>query len=97
MCVCVCVCESSDGGHVKDLSRLGRPLSRMVLVDNTFDAYLFHTANGIPIPSFYGHKSQSGDRELDNVLGVLESLAAERDVRPAVLELFKPHKILSRL
>lgn len=39
---------------VKDLSWLGRPLSRTVLVDDTPLAFLHQPANGVPVLGFRG-------------------------------------------
>jgi len=45
--------------HVKDLSRLGRDLARVVLVDDSAWAFLAQPANGVPIAPFLGNL---GDR-----------------------------------
>lgn len=41
---------------VKDLCKLNRDLSRMVLVDNTAYSYAMQLDNGIPILPFYEGK-----------------------------------------
>ena len=46
---------------VKDLSALGRPIEKIIIVDNSIHAFAFHISNGVPIPSFYG---QPWDNEL---------------------------------
>ena len=39
--------------YLKDLSKLNRPLSQMVLVDNSAYSYAMQLDNGIPILPFY--------------------------------------------
>ena len=45
--------------HVKDLSRLGRDLARVVLVDDSAWSFLAQPANGVPVAPFLGNL---GDR-----------------------------------
>jgi RNA polymerase II subunit A small phosphatase-like protein len=60
----------TDGGglYVKDLSRLGRPLSDVILLDNSPLSALFQPENALPCSSWYGDKQ---DRELLQVLPIL--------------------------
>ena len=71
---------------VKDLSRLGRDLSRTVLVDDTPLAFLHQPNNGVPV---YAFRSDPDDRFLcEAVLPFLESLSRSSDVRPLVAKRF---------
>jgi hypothetical protein len=45
---------SISAGGAKDLSRLGRDLSRVVLVDNAVAAMALQPSNGVPCPPFRG-------------------------------------------
>eukprot|EP00768_Dysnectes_brevis_P006111 gnl/Dysnectes_brevis/4694_a6428_816.p1 GENE.gnl/Dysnectes_brevis/4694_a6428_816~~gnl/Dysnectes_brevis/4694_a6428_816.p1 ORF type:complete len:343 (+),score=25.74 gnl/Dysnectes_brevis/4694_a6428_816:146-1174(+) len=62
----------TSGGIVKDLSRLGRPLCDVVLLDNSSSAGEFQQANTVPIKSFY---NDPGDKELWKLLPLLDTLA----------------------
>lgn len=53
---------------MKDLSRLGRDLSKTIIVDNSIHAFAYNLTNGIPIPSFYG---QLQDQELQMLVSKL--------------------------
>jgi hypothetical protein len=65
---------------VKDMARVGRPLGRTVLVDDTPLAFLHQPANGVPVLGFRGDPD---DRLLgEAVLPLLQTLAAAPDVRP---------------
>ena len=40
--------------HVKDLSRLGRPLEKTVIIDNESENYMLQKENGIKIREWLG-------------------------------------------
>jgi len=68
-----------SGRHVKDLSRVERSLSRLVIIDNTPCAYSMHEANAVPISSFT--EDSVGDDKLLTLLPFLESIHGLQDVR----------------
>ena len=63
---------------MKDLSKLGRDLKNVIIVDNTPTAYLLNQDNAIPIKSWY---SDINDSELLKLIPVLISLSNVDDVR----------------
>ena len=67
------------GRYVKDLSRLERSLSRLVIIDNTPYAYSMHEANALPISSF--NEDCVGDDKLLTLLPFLEAIHGLQDVR----------------
>jgi len=65
-------CTDVNGSYVKDLERLGRPLERVAIVDNSPVAYTFHPENAIAIPSWYDCER---DAALHQLLPHLERMA----------------------
>jgi len=67
------------GSHfVKDLARLGRPLSRTLIIDNSPLSYVLQPENAVPISGFV---DDPNDRELDKTLAFLEAARHLEDVR----------------
>lgn len=72
---------------MKDLRVLAnRELEDMVIVDNSPMSYAFQLENGVPIVAFI---DDDRDCELKGLLGYLEELVEEQDVRVRNLEHFK--------
>jgi RNA polymerase II subunit A small phosphatase-like protein len=69
---------------VKDLSRLGRDLNDVAIVDNAPYAYAFQPRNAIPITSWCGNRH---DHELRDLIPMLQHLAAAPTVYD-VLDVF---------
>ncbi|CBJ33308.1 putative nuclear LIM interactor-interacting protein, C terminal part [Ectocarpus siliculosus] len=67
---------------VKDLGIIGRPLSKVIMVDNSLDAIRYHLENGVHISSFYGDRE---DTELLSTLDALKTLAPAADVRDGII------------
>jgi hypothetical protein len=72
-------CTFHNGMYfVKDLSKLGRDMKDVIIIDNSPSAYLFQPENAIPIVSWYQNKS---DKELSKLIPFLTNLAKVDDVR----------------
>ncbi|KAI8344014.1 HAD-like domain-containing protein [Chlamydoabsidia padenii] len=69
-------CFYYKGTYVKDLSQLGRQLDQVIILDNSPASYLFHTANAVPVSSWF---NDPHDSELVDLIPFLEDLAASPD------------------
>jgi len=70
-------CVQHYGNYVKDLSHLGRPLTNVIIIDNSPSSYMFQPDNAIPITSWFNDKA---DRQLYDLLPFLEQLMYVDDV-----------------
>uniref|UniRef100_A0A914IET6 protein-serine/threonine phosphatase n=1 Tax=Globodera rostochiensis TaxID=31243 RepID=A0A914IET6_GLORO len=73
-------CVFYEGNYVKDLSRLGRDLRRVIIIDNSPASYAFHPDNSIPVRSWF---DDPNDQELLDLLPLLEELAHVDDIYKA--------------
>ncbi|KAE9418133.1 hypothetical protein Angca_008285 [Angiostrongylus cantonensis] len=64
-------CVYHKGNYVKDLAKLGRDLSKVLIIDNSPASYAFHPENAIPVPTWWDDPS---DVELLDILPLLERL-----------------------
>ncbi|KAK7938651.1 hypothetical protein WMY93_001977 [Mugilogobius chulae] len=74
-------CVFHRGNYVKDLSRLGRDLSRVIIIDNSPVSYIFHPDNAVPVASWFDDVS---DTELLDLIPFFERLSLEQEVYPAL-------------
>eukprot|EP01017_Pseudomicrothorax_dubius_P013323 TRINITY_DN1581_c0_g1_i11.p1 TRINITY_DN1581_c0_g1~~TRINITY_DN1581_c0_g1_i11.p1 ORF type:complete len:390 (+),score=49.60 TRINITY_DN1581_c0_g1_i11:99-1268(+) len=72
-------CTQYRGTYIKDLSRLGRNLKDVIIVDNSELSFVFQPLNGVLIKSFFDDEK---DRELDELTPYLRFLADVYDARP---------------
>ncbi|KAG6546342.1 hypothetical protein Mapa_012383 [Marchantia paleacea] len=70
-------CSVMKGVMIKDLSLLGRQLSKVVIVDNNPQSYMLQPTNAVPITSF---RDNLQDRELVEVFLDLEMIATAGNV-----------------
>lgn len=83
-------CTFYNGLFVKDMARLGRPLSDVIIIDNSPTSYLFQPENALPCTSWYDDPT---DRELNELVPILEKLAIVKDVRPYLTKLVTDNKV----
>ncbi|TRY53854.1 hypothetical protein DNTS_002804 [Danionella cerebrum] len=70
-------CVFHRGNYVKDLSRLGRELRNVIIVDNSPASYIFHPENAVPVQSWFDDMT---DTELLDLLPFFEGLSKEEEV-----------------
>lgn len=74
-------CTRVAAGYAKDMSKLGRPLQDVIIIDNSPTCYSLQPDNGIPIKTW---RDDASDRELVDLTPILAALAEVKDI-PAVL------------
>uniref|UniRef100_A0A3P9HHX7 protein-serine/threonine phosphatase n=1 Tax=Oryzias latipes TaxID=8090 RepID=A0A3P9HHX7_ORYLA len=70
-------CVFHKGNYVKDLSRLGRDLNRVIIIDNSPASYIFHPENAVPVESWFDDTS---DTELLDLIPFFEKLSKEEGI-----------------
>lgn len=70
-------CVFHRGNYVKDLSRLGRELSQVIIIDNSPASYIFHPENAVPVQSWFDDLT---DTELLDLIPLFEGLSKEEDI-----------------
>lgn len=84
-------CLPVEGNFLKDLTVLGRDLSKAVLVDNSPHAFGYQVDNGIPIESWF---DDPHDKELLKLEIFLRTLHGVEDVRDVVRETFQTRRLV---
>jgi RNA polymerase II subunit A small phosphatase-like protein len=64
-------CSNHKGNYVKDLSRLGRDIRHVIIVDNSPASYMFHPENAVPIDTWFDDEN---DTELLDLIPFLEDM-----------------------
>jgi len=70
-------CVQHKGNFVKDLSKLGREMKNVIIIDNSPASYLFHPHHAVPIDSWF---DDMNDTELLDLIAFLEDLSKVDDV-----------------
>ena len=79
-------CSFINNNYVKDLTKLGRNLKDIIIVDNSPLSYSFHPNNGLPILSWF---DDYNDFELENITPILIFLSKVYDVRNFIPQIVK--------
>ncbi len=83
-------CTFYNGLFVKDMARLGRNLEDVIIIDNSPTSYMFQPENSFPCISWYEDKC---DRELLEMIPILEKLAYVKDVRHILPSIVAENKV----
>ncbi|XP_055388968.1 uncharacterized protein LOC129618166, partial [Condylostylus longicornis] len=65
-------CVLWNGQYVKDLSRMGRDIRKLVILDNSPNSYAFQPQNALPIESWF---DDPADDELYQLIPILDALS----------------------
>ena len=80
--------EQINGVFIKNLSKLGRDINKVVIIDNNKDNFSLQPENGLHISSFMG--DQNDDELLLLTTDLMKIIKGnQKDVRPAVKEIDK--------
>ena len=83
-------CTLINTTFVKDLTRLGRELKDIIILDNNPNAYSLNHYNGFPITSWFDDKN---DDELLKITPILEFLSYVPDVRDYIKKIVSQNKV----
>ena len=67
-------CVLIGSAYVKDISKLGRDLSKVIIIDNDLACFYLQQENGILIRPFVGNKNEENDKVLDNLYYILMNI-----------------------
>ncbi|KAH7648741.1 hypothetical protein FG379_002211 [Cryptosporidium bovis] len=65
-------CTVDGNSYIKDLSKLGRPLKDIIIIDNSPISYILQPENAIPITSWFNDEN---DKQLYELIPLLEFIA----------------------
>ena len=78
--------EQLNGVFIKDLSKLGRDLSKILIVDNNKDNFSLQQENGLHICSFVGDQNDDELYHLSqDLMKIIET--QKKDIRPVIQEI----------
>ncbi|RUS91169.1 hypothetical protein EGW08_001082, partial [Elysia chlorotica] len=80
-------CIFHRGNYVKDLSRLGRELDQVVIIDNSPASYIFHPNNAVAVTSWF---DEMDDTELLDLIPFFERLARSENIYSALKFMLEP-------
>lgn len=83
-------CTFHNGVFIKDMSKLGRSMKDIIIIDNSPTSYSFQPENGMPILSWY---EDQNDTKLYDLIPVLALMSQVHDVRPILIECTSPNNV----
>jgi hypothetical protein len=83
-------CTYINGVFTKDMSRLGRPMKDLMILDNSPSAYMLQPECALPIISWY---DDPRDRQLFDLVPLLTQLTQINDCREAITRFVRNNSI----
>jgi len=80
-------CVFHRGNYVKDLGRLGRELSKIIIVDNSPASYIFHPENAVPVVSWFDDME---NKELLELIPFFEELSTAENIYTLLRKIQRP-------
>jgi len=74
-------CVYYRGNYVKDLSKLGRDIDQVLILDNSPASYMFHPDNAVPVTSWF---DDMNDTELHDLIEFMDEAANKENVYTAL-------------
>ena len=83
-------CQYIDQTYMKDMSKLGRRIEDVILIDNSPNSYKLQPENALPCTSWY---DDLDDNELYVYMPLLKGLSTVPDVRQVLSVIHKDHVV----
>jgi hypothetical protein len=85
-------CTRYRNSYVKDMSKLGRELKNVIIIDNSPMSFFYHPENAILSKSWFEDKT---DRDLFKLIELLIEIKDDHDVRTSIKRMNHPELLLT--